>query len=222
MAITAPTMRRRTPPLIARALPGRPVRVQWMREQEHAWEPFGPAMVTKLKASLDGNGKIADWNFEVCSNTHSMRPGGAGSMLAAQHMAQPFAVPAPRPLPLPEGGGDRNAIPIYTFSQRARGAPLHSGDAVADFGDAGARRLPQCVFDRELHGRTRSPRRCRSGRIQVETSRRPARPRRDRKGRARVSGGEPARKRRWIAASALPLRGTRIWRPIAPLLPRLR
>ena len=49
--------------LIARALPGRPVRVQWMREQEHAWEPFGPAMVTKLKASLDGNGKIADWHF---------------------------------------------------------------------------------------------------------------------------------------------------------------
>ena len=101
--------------LIARALPGRPVRVQWMREQEHAWEPFGPAMVTKLKASLDSNGKIADWNFEVWSNTHSMRPGGAGSMLAAQHMAQPFAVPAPRPLPLPEGGGDRNAIPIYNF-----------------------------------------------------------------------------------------------------------
>jgi nicotinate dehydrogenase subunit B len=101
--------------LIARALPGRPVRVQWMREQEHAWEPFGPAMVTKLKASLDSNGKIADWHFDVWSNTHSMRPGGAGSMLAAQHMAQPFAVPAPRPLPLPEGGGDRNAIPIYAF-----------------------------------------------------------------------------------------------------------
>ncbi len=102
--------------LIARALPGTPVRVQWMREQEHAWEPFGPAMMTKLKASLDGDGKIADWNFEVWSNTHSMRPGGAGSMLAAQHMAQPFAVPAAKPLPLPEGGGDRNAIPIYTFA----------------------------------------------------------------------------------------------------------
>ena len=36
-------------------------------------------------------------------------------MLAAQHMAQPFALPAPRPIPLPEGGGDRNAIPIYKF-----------------------------------------------------------------------------------------------------------
>ena len=101
--------------LIARALPGTPVRVQWMREQEHAWEPFGPAMVTKLKASLDGAGVISDWNFEVWSNTHSMRPGGAGSMLAAQHMAQPFTVPAPKPIPLPEGGGDRNAIPIYKF-----------------------------------------------------------------------------------------------------------
>ena len=101
--------------LIARALPGVPVRVQWMREQEHAWEPYGPAMVTKLKASLDGDGKIASWNFEVFSNTHSMRPGGAGCMLAAQHMANPFALPAPKPIPLPEGGGDRNAIPIYTF-----------------------------------------------------------------------------------------------------------
>jgi nicotinate dehydrogenase subunit B len=101
--------------LIARALPGTRVRVQWMREQEHSWEPFGPAMVTKLKASLDGDGKIADWNFEVWSNTHSMRPGGAGCLLAAQHMAQSFAVPPAKPIPLPEGGGDRNAIPIYTF-----------------------------------------------------------------------------------------------------------
>jgi CO/xanthine dehydrogenase Mo-binding subunit len=101
--------------LIARELPGIPVRVQWMREQEHAWEPFGPAMVTKLKASLDASGAIASWNFEVWSNTHSMRPGGAGSMLAGQHMAEPFAVPEPKPLPLPAGGGDRNAIPIYKF-----------------------------------------------------------------------------------------------------------
>ncbi|HEY3790244.1 MAG TPA: molybdopterin cofactor-binding domain-containing protein, partial [Bradyrhizobium sp.] len=97
--------------LIARELPGVPVRVQWMREQEHSWEPYGPAMVTKLKASLDDSGAIADWNFEVWSNTHSMRPGGAGAMLAAQHIAQPFPVPPPKPLPLPEGGGDRNAIP---------------------------------------------------------------------------------------------------------------
>ena len=101
--------------LIARELPDIAVRVQWMREQEHGWEPYGPAMVTKLKASLDDGGAIASWNFEVWSNTHSMRPGGGGCMLAAQHMANPLAIPEPKPLPLPEGGGDRNAIPIYKF-----------------------------------------------------------------------------------------------------------
>ncbi|WGR68630.1 MULTISPECIES: molybdopterin cofactor-binding domain-containing protein [unclassified Bradyrhizobium] len=101
--------------LIASALPGRPVRLQWMREQEHAWEPFGPAMVTRLRASLDAEGRVANWHFEVWSNTHSMRPGGAGALLAAQHKAQPIAAPEPKPLPLPEGGGDRNAIPIYSF-----------------------------------------------------------------------------------------------------------
>ena len=44
--------------LIAFAMPGRPVRVQWMREQEHQWEPYGPAMITRVKAALDPFGKI--------------------------------------------------------------------------------------------------------------------------------------------------------------------
>jgi len=99
--------------LISREMPNRPVRVQWMREQEHSWEPFGPAMVTKADAALDEGGNIVDWNYAVWSNTHSTRPGGAGSLLAGQHMEQAFAVPAPRPIPQPEGGGDRNAIPLY-------------------------------------------------------------------------------------------------------------
>jgi nicotinate dehydrogenase subunit B len=105
--------------LIAHALPGRPIRVQWMREQEHGWEPFGPAMVTKVFAVLDGHGTIIDWDYGVWSNTHSMRPGGAGALLAGQHMAQPFSIPAPKPIPQPEGGGDRNAIPLYRLP-RAR------------------------------------------------------------------------------------------------------
>ena len=39
--------------LIAQAVPGRPVRLQWMREQEHMWEPYGPAMLTEVRAALD-------------------------------------------------------------------------------------------------------------------------------------------------------------------------
>lgn len=101
--------------LIARAIPGRPIRVQWMREDEHGWEPFGPMMISSATASLDANGKILSWQYEVWSNTHSTRPAGpAGNLLAARYLAQPFPEPAPRPIPMPEGGGDRNAIPFYT------------------------------------------------------------------------------------------------------------
>jgi CO/xanthine dehydrogenase Mo-binding subunit len=101
--------------LIARAIPGRPIRVQWMREDEHGWEPFGPAMISEASASLDAKGKLIDWQYDVWSNTHSTRPEGpAGNLLAAGYLAQPFAQPAPKPIPQPEGGGDRNAIPIYT------------------------------------------------------------------------------------------------------------
>jgi CO/xanthine dehydrogenase Mo-binding subunit len=102
--------------LIAAALPGRPVRVQWMREQEHAWEPYGSAMVTKVRATVQ-DGRVSSWQYDVWSSTHSTRPSGnAGNLLAAQHLAKPHQQPPPRSIPLPDGGGDRNAIPLYTFA----------------------------------------------------------------------------------------------------------
>ena len=105
--------------LVARAVPGRPVRVQLMREQEHRWEPYGPAMTTRVQAWLDGTGRVSGWEYLVRSNTHATRPPGAGNLLAARHLARPFAPPPPKPLPQPEGGGDRNAIPLYDLP-RAR------------------------------------------------------------------------------------------------------
>jgi nicotinate dehydrogenase subunit B len=105
--------------LLARALPGRPVRVQWMREDEHMWEPFGSGMVVKAKAALDADGRIVDWQYEVWSCPHSTRPEGAGNLMPAWHLATPFAPPEPKPIPQPSGGGDRNAIPLYAVP-RAR------------------------------------------------------------------------------------------------------
>ncbi len=99
--------------LIASSMPDRPIRLQWMREQEHGWEPFGPAMVARARGSLDSSGRIIDWDYGVWSNPHAMRPGPAGSLLAARHIENPFPVPEPRPLPQPEGGGDRNSVPLY-------------------------------------------------------------------------------------------------------------
>jgi nicotinate dehydrogenase subunit B len=103
--------------LLARAAPGRPVRVQWMREDEFAWEPYGPAMVVKLKAALDAKGDIVSWTEDIWSNSHSTRPNGLGgiNLLAAWHLAQPHKPSPPRNPPLPGGGSHRNAIPLYEF-----------------------------------------------------------------------------------------------------------
>jgi len=48
--------------LLSRAV-GKPVRVQWMRDEEHAWEPKGPAQLEMVRAGVDGQGKIIAWDF---------------------------------------------------------------------------------------------------------------------------------------------------------------
>lgn len=44
---------------------GRPVRVQWMREEEHGWDPKGPPQRIDLVAALDHQGAIAAWQTET-------------------------------------------------------------------------------------------------------------------------------------------------------------
>ncbi|HYI89650.1 MAG TPA: molybdopterin cofactor-binding domain-containing protein, partial [Beijerinckiaceae bacterium] len=104
--------------LIARALPGRPVRVQWTREQEHAFEPYGPAMIGRVRATLGDDGRIQGWDYGVWTNTHSTRPGPAGALLAARHLASPFPEQEAKLQISPAGNGDRNAVPLYAFPQK--------------------------------------------------------------------------------------------------------
>jgi CO/xanthine dehydrogenase Mo-binding subunit len=49
--------------LLARAL-GRPVRVQWMRADEHGWDPKGPPTLIDLKAAIDAQGRLVAWQGE--------------------------------------------------------------------------------------------------------------------------------------------------------------
>ena len=42
---------------------GAPVRVQWSRQDEHGWEPKGPAQLEEVKAAVDGEGKLIAWDF---------------------------------------------------------------------------------------------------------------------------------------------------------------
>ena len=105
--------------LLAHALPGTPVRVQWMREQEHLDEPYGPAMVTRAKAVINSDGLIEDWHYELWSNTHSTRPGDAASLLPARLLSASFTPKPPNVHIAPEGSGDRNAVPLYSFPNKS-------------------------------------------------------------------------------------------------------
>ena len=47
--------------IMAQAL-GKPVRVQWMRQDEHGWDPKAPHVVMDMEAGLDDSGKVQAWN----------------------------------------------------------------------------------------------------------------------------------------------------------------
>jgi nicotinate dehydrogenase subunit B len=105
--------------LLSLAADGRPVKLQWMRDDDFGWEPFGSAMVMEIEAGIAADGSIATYIYDVWSNSFNMRPGRPDgvNLLAAWHLAKPFPPAEPRELPLPGGGGDRNAVPTYDFPQ---------------------------------------------------------------------------------------------------------
>jgi nicotinate dehydrogenase subunit B len=102
--------------LLARAVPGRPVRVQWTREDDMRWAPFGPAMLARLSAGLDSAGRIVTWHQDVWSNGFIGRPasGGEPRLLALTLVAggQPMAPSSDGP-PTGAMGATRNAVPGY-------------------------------------------------------------------------------------------------------------
>ena len=120
--------------LLARATAGRPVRVQWMRDDEFMWEPYGAAMVMRARAGLK-DGRIVDWNYDVWSNTHNMRPGDPDgvNLLASWYLEKPKQPGPPRALAQPAGGGDRNAIPLYDLPNHIARQHLLFGDAPRGF-----------------------------------------------------------------------------------------
>jgi nicotinate dehydrogenase subunit B len=101
--------------LLARATSGRPVKLQWMRDDEFMWEPYGSAMVMDLSGALDAQGNLESWSHELWSHPHSRRPGQSkgAHTLAARFLEKPVGFEPVNDVPLPAGGSDRNAIPGY-------------------------------------------------------------------------------------------------------------
>ena len=108
--------------LLARKLPGRHILLKWEREDEHKWEPYGSAMLIKMKACLDDEGKVKLWYHQTYSDVHSSRPKHKESfsnLLASWHLENPL-----KPLPknawlVFHGGIHRNADPIYDFAKKS-------------------------------------------------------------------------------------------------------
>jgi CO/xanthine dehydrogenase Mo-binding subunit len=77
-------------------------------------------MAFHLRASLDANGNVVDWQHTLWSHAHNMRPGFADgiALLASWHLATPFKRATGVNVPLPNGGGERNAIPLYQFGRQ--------------------------------------------------------------------------------------------------------
>jgi CO/xanthine dehydrogenase Mo-binding subunit len=104
--------------LLAAHVPGRHVQVVWSRHDEHAWEPFGPAMVTEIQVAVDDAAWVTAWRQDVWSNGHVTRPSSEGlpPLLSAQYRAEPLAAVAASEPPFQTGGGlSRNSVPLYDF-----------------------------------------------------------------------------------------------------------
>lgn len=50
--------------LLSRAVGGTPVRVQWMRADEHGWDPKNPPILVDLRAGVDGEGRVVAWQSD--------------------------------------------------------------------------------------------------------------------------------------------------------------
>ena len=108
--------------LVAVAMPGTPVRIEWSRQEELCHAPFGAAMAVHLQATLDSNKKISSWTARVASTSHGTRPGMHGeiNLLSAGAVDPRWSPRQVADVPEAIGGGaSRNARPIYDVGSRA-------------------------------------------------------------------------------------------------------
>jgi CO/xanthine dehydrogenase Mo-binding subunit len=94
---------------------GAPVRVQWRRQDEHGWEPYGGAQAHDMAAALGKDG-ITAWSHKIYAPTANSRPsaGNPGTLLAG---ALKGLLPDPLPATSVDSSG-RNAPVVYDFPQR--------------------------------------------------------------------------------------------------------
>jgi CO/xanthine dehydrogenase Mo-binding subunit len=96
---------------------GRPVRLQYSRQDEMMWENFGAACVIEQRAALSADGRIAAWDREdwvtsLGSRPGYDRPGNVVSGMLMGYEPEPLTVGGPKP---PKGKlrNNSNTVPAY-------------------------------------------------------------------------------------------------------------
>jgi nicotinate dehydrogenase subunit B len=96
--------------LLSRAV-GKPVRLQWMREDEHGWEPKGPAQLEMVRAGVDGQGKIMAWDFMDRTFSLTAVTGQGTFLLASRQIGM-------KPTAQGSSNGTQGAGEIYAFENQ--------------------------------------------------------------------------------------------------------
>jgi nicotinate dehydrogenase subunit B len=118
-------------------LAGAPVRVQWSRHDEHAWEPKGPAQLDEVKAAIDGDGKLIAWDFVdygqpwtasgstplLASLQVGIKPNNPGGSNGTQSAGEIYAVPNQKIVAEHINWHFPEPIPLRTSNLRAPGDP---------------------------------------------------------------------------------------------------
>jgi hypothetical protein len=205
--------------LVAMRIPGKPIRLQWRREEEFGFEPVGPAMLVTLHVDLDDKGRPADWTTEIWSATHVQRPGsGSGYLLATEALTNP--PPEVKPTDPPEargGGGTRNAVPLYDVPAHRILHHLVQRGPVRTSALRGLGALPNCLRHRDADGRAGGARRRGPGRLSSVDPVRAAGAAAGRAHRPNCRAGQARGPRGSARGSAWRSRATRTRPPTAPL-----
>jgi nicotinate dehydrogenase subunit B len=102
--------------LLSRAV-GKPVRVQWMREDEHGWEPKGPAQLDLARAGVNAEGKIIAWDFADRGFPLTAASGRGLRLLASRQVGMKTTADG-------NSNGTRGGGEMYSFENQKCAAPL--------------------------------------------------------------------------------------------------
>ena len=102
--------------LLSRAV-GKPVRVQWMRDDEHAWDPKGPAQLGLARAGVDGQGKVIAWDYADRGFPLTAASGRGLRLLASRQIGMKATGTG-------NSNGSQGVGDMYTFENQKGSAPL--------------------------------------------------------------------------------------------------